>query len=194
MNPFRVCLDPGHGNGDFGAVYASMKESSVNLQVALLVRELIRKNTGYGVILTRETDEFIPLGQRVRISNIFGADYFLSIHCNADADSDQPGMPEAKGEEIWYPEGSEPSLAAAKLISDEVNKFFPDEPFRGVKMSPYHHIYVLGNSNRSKYRNLIELGFIDCSATSAKFSQPEVLSRIAELIVTGIGEVAALKV
>lgn len=82
----RVCIDPGHAgrNVDPGAVGASgLQEADVNLSIAKLVAHYLDA-VGYQVLLTRtepeqpETDE---LGYRTNVSDQFGADVFVSIHC-----------------------------------------------------------------------------------------------------------------
>lgn len=78
----RVVIDPGHGGHDPGAKANGVEEAELVLDVALRVEALLQK-AGVDVVLTRRTDEFIPLEERTAIANREGADLFLSIHANA---------------------------------------------------------------------------------------------------------------
>lgn len=83
-NPIDVIvLDPGHGGEDTGAKGpGGLLEKDVTLQMAKKVADLLREK-GFKVILTREEDIFIPLGERTALANQKGADLFISIHANA---------------------------------------------------------------------------------------------------------------
>lgn len=79
-----VVIDPGHGGKDSGAVGAISKEKDLNLTVALLTGDYIKKNLpDVKVIYTRERDEFVSLNERAMIANRNNADVFISIHCNS---------------------------------------------------------------------------------------------------------------
>jgi N-acetylmuramoyl-L-alanine amidase len=79
----RIVLDPGHGGSDPGAIgSAGVREKDVTLDVARRVSPLLARD-GLSVLLTREDDRFVPLEDRTARANAFGADLFVSIHCNA---------------------------------------------------------------------------------------------------------------
>ncbi len=90
----RIVIDPGHGGHDPGAIGPNgLYEKDVVLDIALRVRDMIRKEYPmYEVILTRDTDVFIPLPQRAEIANKVGADFFLSIHANASPNRGARGI------------------------------------------------------------------------------------------------------
>lgn len=78
-----VVIDPGHGGKDPGAVgYKGLKEKDVALDIGKKLARIL-KEKGYNVIMTRTTDEFIPLSERTKIADKARADLFVSIHCNA---------------------------------------------------------------------------------------------------------------
>jgi N-acetylmuramoyl-L-alanine amidase len=79
----RVVLDPGHGGRDTGAVGPDgLKEKEVTLDVARRAASVLG-GQGLQVVLTRDDDHFISLEERTARANAFGADLFVSIHCNA---------------------------------------------------------------------------------------------------------------
>jgi N-acetylmuramoyl-L-alanine amidase len=81
---FKVTLDAGHGDHDFGAVYNGHIEKNINLAIMLKVGKLLEKNSSIDVIYTRKTDVFIDLVERANIANRADANIFVSIHCNAN--------------------------------------------------------------------------------------------------------------
>jgi N-acetylmuramoyl-L-alanine amidase len=82
----RIVIDPGHGGHDPGAQGNGIDEANLVLDVALRLETLLKAHGTFDVVMTRRTDEFIPLEQRTAIANREGADLFLSIHANAAHD------------------------------------------------------------------------------------------------------------
>jgi N-acetylmuramoyl-L-alanine amidase len=81
----RVALDPGHGGSETGAIGPEgVREKDVVLDIAHRAAPLLAHELGVSTLLTRDDDEHVPLEERVAKANAFGADLFLSIHCNAD--------------------------------------------------------------------------------------------------------------
>ncbi len=86
-----VLIDPGHGGSDPGAIgVTGLREKEVNLDIALMVRdELV--HYGYDVIMTRTTDEFLTLQERIAIADRVKPDVLVSIHANAHTSRDIAG-------------------------------------------------------------------------------------------------------
>jgi N-acetylmuramoyl-L-alanine amidase len=82
----RIVIDPGHGGHDPGAQGNGIDEANLVLDVALRLEALLKAQAGIDVVMTRRTDEFIPLEERTALANREGADLFLSIHANAARD------------------------------------------------------------------------------------------------------------
>ena len=81
---FVVVIDAGHGGNDVGASEHGINEKDVNLDVALKLGNLIKKNLkNTEVIYTRDGDYFISLQKRADVANRAKADLFISIHCNS---------------------------------------------------------------------------------------------------------------
>ncbi len=80
----RVIIDPGHGGHDTGTIGPSgYTEKDLVLDVSKRLKELIEKEIGAEVILTRDDDRFIPLETRTAIANQHEGDLFISIHANS---------------------------------------------------------------------------------------------------------------
>jgi len=77
-----VTIDPGHGGKDPGAQYDGVDEKDIVLDVSMRLKEILSA-AGAKIVMTRETDIFIPLDERSAISNRAGAELFISVHANA---------------------------------------------------------------------------------------------------------------
>jgi len=79
-----IVIDPGHGGRDPGAVGSQgTREKDIVLDIALHLRDQLMESGRYRVLLTRETDTFMSLDDRVKFSNLNQADLFISLHINA---------------------------------------------------------------------------------------------------------------
>ncbi len=86
-----VVIDPGHGGFDNGATGINgLYEKNVNLDTALRLRNELNRR-GYQVYLTRDSDTYLGLQQRVDIANAKNADIFISVHANAHPSSSVQG-------------------------------------------------------------------------------------------------------
>ena len=74
-------IDPGHGGHDSGTRNRISREADINLSVGKKLRDRL-KTMGYQVVMTRDTDNFIALQDRVRIANRHNNAIFISIHFN----------------------------------------------------------------------------------------------------------------
>lgn len=82
--PLVVCIDPGHGGRDPGAIGPTgLQEKEVTLDIARGLYELLKKDPDIKVILTRTDDYDVRLEDRSVIANKNKADFFISIHSNA---------------------------------------------------------------------------------------------------------------
>ena len=80
---FTIVIDPGHGGIDGGAEGLNgTAEKDITLTFANELRDRLRANGEYEVFMTRETDEFLRLDERVRIARQYGADLFISVHAD----------------------------------------------------------------------------------------------------------------
>lgn len=79
----RIVIDPGHGGRDPGCFEGKEREKNIVLNLAKKLKTRIEKRLGCEVLLTRETDVFVPLDERTAFANIKKADLFISLHVNA---------------------------------------------------------------------------------------------------------------
>lgn len=88
----RVAIDAGHGGNDPGAQGPSgLKEKDVTLAVAHKLAPMLAR-LGIQVALTRDDDRYVTLEERTARANAFGADLFVSIHCNAAENKTKRGV------------------------------------------------------------------------------------------------------
>jgi len=78
-----VVIDPGHGGIDPGAVVASIAEKTVVLAFGQALKDSLAAAGRYRVVMTRDDDRFVPLGERVRAARAAGASLFVSIHADS---------------------------------------------------------------------------------------------------------------
>ena len=88
----RVVIDPGHGGKDPGTLYGKLKEKDIVLDIARRTARELKKRLGCQVLLTRNSDRFIPLEARTAFANTKDADLFVSIHVNAAPSSRLRGV------------------------------------------------------------------------------------------------------
>jgi len=115
-----IVLDPGHGGTDPGCLGKSgSREKDVTLDVALALKKMLIEKNGFNVILTRESDIFVPLEDRTVIANQKRADLFVSIHANASRNRKRTGI------ETFYlnfsPDPAVNEIAARENATSEKN-------------------------------------------------------------------------
>ena len=90
--PKLIALDPGHGGTDPGALGANgVQEKNVVITVARELQVQLQAGGRYRVMLTRASDTFVALRERVARAEQVKADLFLSIHADSHPDADVRG-------------------------------------------------------------------------------------------------------
>jgi len=87
----KVVLDPGHGGIDPGAERDGASEAKLVLRFARELKELLLRDGGFDVSMTREEDVFVPLETRISLAHAAGADVFISLHADAIAEGEAVG-------------------------------------------------------------------------------------------------------
>ncbi|MBX9706425.1 MAG: N-acetylmuramoyl-L-alanine amidase [Caulobacteraceae bacterium] len=81
-----IVIDAGHGGHDPGARGHERHESEITLAAAIALRDELNRTGRYRVLMTRESNVYVGLSQRVRIARQADADLFISLHADAGAD------------------------------------------------------------------------------------------------------------
>jgi N-acetylmuramoyl-L-alanine amidase len=169
-----VVLDPGHGGWDRGGLRnVKLPEKTMNLETALIVRDLLEEN-GLKVIMTRETDVFIPLSARVAIANRHDNAIFISIHYNADYGSAGHGI------ETYCSRYTAVARPLRHMIHEQLVSRTGARN-RGERTAGY---YVLRHADIPAV--LVEGGFLSNPRESKKIGDPDYRRLLAECIADGV--------
>src|SRR5437868_13907088 len=172
-----VVIDAGHGGYDRGGIPSQrIPEKVMTLDVSQRLKPLLEK-AGYRVIMTRDSDVFVPLSTRVGIANSYPNGVFICVHFNSATRTGANGI-----ETYFYSTESAP-LAAS--IQSAVLGDAPSEN-RGVRRRGY---YVLRRTTIPAV--LVECGFLT-NPTEAQYVQSATYrQRLAANIARGIRNGAA---
>jgi N-acetylmuramoyl-L-alanine amidase len=111
-----IAIDPGHGGQDSGALGKhGTKEKDIVLAVAKRLAKIVDAEPGMRAYLTRDTDVFITLRQRIKRARENKADMFISIHADAFKDA------KAKGASVFVLSQRGASSEAAQMMADKEN-------------------------------------------------------------------------
>ncbi|MDE2369510.1 MAG: N-acetylmuramoyl-L-alanine amidase [Burkholderiales bacterium] len=111
-----VAVDPGHGGEDPGAIGPTgLREKDVVLALGLALRERLDALPATRVMMTRDADFFVPLGERVRKARRVQADLFVSLHADAFL------RPQARGASVFALSTKGASSAAARWMAEREN-------------------------------------------------------------------------
>ena len=151
----KVIIDPGHGGLDPGAIGPSgIQEKIVALGISRHLRDVL-SSYGLEVILTRDCDCDVGLNERARMANNYGANLFISVHCNAAVNQAAHGL------EAWHWVTSEPGRECAEKILDGI-VLETGLANRGLKFTPENPSQLgLGVLRMTKMTAvLVECGFL----------------------------------
>jgi N-acetylmuramoyl-L-alanine amidase len=81
-----IVIDAGHGGHDPGALGAHSKEKDITLAAAMSLKARLEKTGRFRIVLTRDSDVFVPLENRVQIARAANADLFISLHADVGSD------------------------------------------------------------------------------------------------------------
>ncbi|MEW6557382.1 MAG: N-acetylmuramoyl-L-alanine amidase [Elusimicrobiota bacterium] len=175
----KIFVDPGHGGTDSGAVGPTgLKESNVNLQTSLKLKEFLVNTGGAQTLLSRETDTYPTLADRVNAANNWSADRFISVHYNACSDNTVNGT-----ETLYYAYGSETSKDLAQKLQNRLVETL-GLTNRGIK--PRSDLYVLKYTNMPAA--LTESSFISNPYEEARLKNTDYITNIGKAHYYGIAD------
>lgn len=180
----RICIDPGHGGEDPGAIGPSgLTEKSVNLAIALDVRDELR-SYGADVVMTRDTDRSVAppgsshvqeLQARCDVATKAKADVFVSVHNNANPNA------ATRGTETYHSRNADDaSKFLAHSIYDKMTAQLPVSG-RGVFPSDFYVIY-----HATMPAELTEVAFISNPDEEKLLASPYFQKKAAHAIGDGI--------
>jgi N-acetylmuramoyl-L-alanine amidase len=193
-----VVIDAGHGGRDPGAIHHGVRESDVNLAVALALRPVLEA-VGARVVLTRDSDRALAAGgvdsdlqARVNVANQVGADLFVSIHANAHSDRDVRGAISFYGAEAGFNSGARrtPRLVSrSRQLAGAINREVVSatgEIDRGTRQATF---WVLGGPRAPAV--LVEVGFLTNAEEAGRLAAPDHQREIARGVAAGIARYLA---
>ena len=171
-SPTAVVIDAGHGGFDRGGIPGQMvAEKEMTLDVAQRLKSLLAAS-GYRVVMTRDSDVFVPLPTRVAIANSYGNAIFVCIHFNSAKRMGAGGI-----ETYFY---SRDSLPLASAIHYYVAGGAPSSN-RGVRRRGF---YVLRKTTIPAV--LVECGFLTNPTEAAYAQTASYRQKLAEEIAAGV--------
>ena len=179
-----IVIDAGHGGTNHGTksvITPHTKEKTLALQTALRVQRFLEE-LGYRVKMTRRTDVFIPLSDRVTFAREERAMLFVSIHFN------HAPSKEAQGIEVYYfkntksPSRTKKSCALARAILEKTTAA-TGASSRGVHHGDFHVI-----RETTMPAVLVEGGFLSNPQEAKRLKNPRYIRILALSIARGIDE------
>ncbi len=207
-----IVIDPGHGGKDPGAIGKwGIKEKDITLSVSKKIADILRKEYGFKVILTRDDDRFVSLKERAEIAKRYNAKLFVSIHCNY-SESENVFGPEtyflsaARTDEERAVETLENSVIKYEVEQDDILKSIVSDILQNAylresqKLAFFIHKKISKNNSdrgikqagfyvlRGVYAPsvLVELGFISNPDEAKRLKDEIYQSELAKYIAEGI--------
>lgn len=178
-----IVIDPGHGGGDPGCYSRRLGvyEKQITLDVAKRLRDLL-ENEGWEVVLTRDSDrdvswlgspDSVELQSRCDAANDIGADFFISLHCNASVSS----IP--NGSSVYWFKPEDQQLAKALEFSLSSLGFYQIGTLR-------EGFYVLRNTDMPAV--LVEMAYLTNYEDGTKLADQDCRQTIAEELAQALNE------
>lgn len=170
-----IVVDPGHGGTDPGAIGNGLYEKDMVLDIGKRLQSKLEA-VGANIVMTRSTNTYVTLADRVKAANEIGANAFISIHNNAAASSS------ASGTETYWNDihaGQESKELATEIQKELIRQLGTRD--RGVKEADYRVI-----KDTTMVSVLIEVAFITNSSDASKLADPAFRDKSAQAIYQGL--------
>lgn len=178
---YKVHIDPGHGGNDVGTISknSDIYEKNLSFEISKAVVEKLCEYSNVDVIVSRYDDRYVSLEDRVNHANEVNADYFISIHLNAD-----PNSTDTHGIETYYSDSNKKEIQGSSELAKSIQSNIIDstgEKDRGFKKS---------NFMVTKFTKmpavLIECGFLTNKNEKEKLLTQMYRDKLAQGIVNGL--------
>ena len=193
-----IAIDPGHGGPNRGAAGSGgVAEKDVALAVALALGDVLEREHGFRVVLTRDSDRDVALDDRIATANTARADVLVSIHLNASPSPAASGSlvyhltPQAAGRApagsavqfVPWSSAQAPFVPASRRLAEALASELQglDMAAGGVADAP---VRVLRGAAMPAVQ--VELGFVTSRRDLARLSDPAFPGRAARALATGI--------
>ena len=202
VHPFKgIILDAGHGGADNGALSTrDGMEKTYTLDMAMRLEKLFRQRN-FPVVLTRRTDEFVPLEERARFGDRYRDFLFVSLHFNsaqqsargletycetprgASSTSSEGAIRQSDYQKVPGNDNDALNALLGHEIHSQIVKLNPGdtEADRGLKRARF---VVLKENTLPAV--LVEGGFLTNRLESAAIDQPAYRQKLAEAIAQGV--------
>jgi N-acetylmuramoyl-L-alanine amidase len=209
-----VVIDAGHGGHDPGAQSSDASEKDLTLAAALALRSRLERSGRYRVVMTRQSDVFVSLEDRVRIARRAGADLFIALHADsAGADTRAHGASvytlsdhgETRVNEVldgreWFRRAAahgDPAVGGILLDLTQRSTLNRSSIFAQLLLNRLgDKVDLLPNSHRDAGyfvllapdvpAVLLEMGFITCPADEARLADPAQRRRLVDAVADAI--------
>lgn len=193
-----IILDPGHGGNDQGAVVHGLQEKDIALVFAKKLKVRLAKNKDFPVVLTRDTDRYVTLDDRLVDSVDINGSIFVSLHLNQVKGKKAAGAivysygPEQRGKWRKRNHPSVPPMPApprgqardSERLARTFSRNLRADGFRAE--SSKSDYYVLKNPAAPSV--LIELGYLNNPDEAAKLNDSAYQDRMVESLAKAIEE------
>jgi N-acetylmuramoyl-L-alanine amidase len=195
----RIVIDAGHGGKDSGARNDAhgLLEKNLTLDVSRRLKALLER-AGFEVVMTRDSDVYIPLAQRPKVANRAKADLFISLHFNAAGSASASGF-----ESYALTPQHQASSKYPRPTSKDAVRFPANDQDPWNALIAYHLeralVQGLGGPDRGMKRArfavlkhldcpgvLTELGFVSHAETAKKLRSPAFRQTLAQSLFEGI--------
>ena len=170
--PFRtVVIDAGHGGQDLGGQWGKVYEKHLALDTAFRLQTKL-KALGYRTVMTRNSDYFVTLQDRVNIGNSYKDAIFVCVHYNFTTNQGASGL-----ETFYYSE-------QGRTLSAYVQNSLMKRTNTLDRRSKFARFFVLRNSRIPSI--LVECGFISNSTERDRMKSANFRESLAQGIADGI--------
>jgi N-acetylmuramoyl-L-alanine amidase len=198
-----VVIDPGHGGGDSGAISYGLQEKTLVLAIAKQLQQTLNARGDYTVYLTRDSDAYVTLIDRVRYAEYHHADLLLSLHLDQAADRtihgyrlytlSESGAALASTRRPVNSQGFEAlQVDLAQLTTTLSGMRFADLLDHALDKVTHTHVAIPQQAGFTILQSievpsvLVELGFISHDTEAKQFAEPSYQARVADAIANAV--------
>ena len=192
--PRPIVLDPGHGGKDLGAVRKGEREKDIALSITRKIKQRLEA-AGVPVRMTRDSDVYVPLDQRIQESLDWGGSLFVSLHVNQERSRKAAGIDvyafgktgrHRSHRRHRLPVLPAPPRAAREASAELAGELVRSLRARGLRVDAPDKagFYVLKNPAIPSV--LIELGFLSNPNEAARLEESAYQDQLADAIAASL--------